>query len=195
VQNLLSFARQHKPERIPVKMNQTLEETLALRDYDLRMNNIRVHLDLASDLPVTAADPHQLQQVFLNMVNNAADAILERSTEGDLWVRTAMEGERLIIEFTDSGPGVKDPSRVFDPFYTTKPVGKGTGLGLSICYGIVTEQRFVCGTGPREGLASLSNCRVSLSRHRVLNWTRPIPILEGARTSSCWITTSPFWKP
>src|SRR5437899_11342414 len=120
-------------------MNQTLEETLALRDYDLRMNNIRVHLDLASDLPVTAADPHQLQQVFLNMVNNAADAILERSTEGDLWVRTAMEGERLIIEFTDSGPGVKDPSRVFDPFYTPKPVGKGTGLGLSICYGIVTE--------------------------------------------------------
>src|SRR5205085_12183103 len=110
VQNLLSFARQHKPERIPVKMNQTLEETLALRDYDLRMNNIRVHLDLAPDLPVTAADPHQLQQVFLNMVNNAVDAILEHSSEGDLWVRTGMEGERLVIEFTDSGPGVKDPS-------------------------------------------------------------------------------------
>ena len=139
VQNLLSFARQHKPERMPVKMNQTLEETLALRDYDLRMSNIRVHLDLAPDLPVTAADPHQLQQVFLNMVNNAVDAILEGSTEGDLWVRTAMEGDRLVIEFTDSGPGVKEPSRVFDPFYTTKPVGKGTGLGLSICYGIITE--------------------------------------------------------
>jgi len=139
VQNLLSFARQHKPERIPVKINQALEETLALRDYDLRMNNIRVHLDLAADLPITAADPHQLQQVFLNMVNNAVDAILECSREGDLWVRTAMEDDRLIIEFTDNGPGVKDPSRVFDPFYTTKPVGKGTGLGLSICYGIVTE--------------------------------------------------------
>jgi two-component system NtrC family sensor kinase len=139
VQNLLSFARQHKPERVPVKMNQTLEETLALRDYDLRMNNIRVHLDLAPDLPVTAADPHQLQQVFLNMVNNAVDAILERSTEGDLWVRTGMEGERIIIEFIDSGPGVQDHLRVFDPFYTTKPVGKGTGLGLSICYGIITE--------------------------------------------------------
>jgi CheY-like chemotaxis protein len=67
------------------------------------------------------------------------DAILEASTEGDLWVRTAVEGDRLVIEFTDSGPGVKDPSRVFDPFYTTKPVGKGTGLGLSICYGIITE--------------------------------------------------------
>jgi len=139
VQNLLSFARQHKPERVLVQLNQVLEDTLALREYDLRVNNIRVHLDLAVDLPSTAADPHQLQQVFLNMVNNAADAIMERSNEGDLWVRTAVAGNRLIAEFTDSGPGVQDASRVFDPFYTTKPVGKGTGLGLSICYGIVTE--------------------------------------------------------
>ena len=139
VQNLLSFARQHKPERVPVQINQALEETLALRDYDLRMHNIRVHLDLAENLPVTSADPHQLQQVFLNMVNNAVDAILEHSTEGDLWVRTALDGDQLCVEFTDSGPGVKDASRVFDPFYTTKPVGKGTGLGLSICYGIITE--------------------------------------------------------
>jgi two-component system NtrC family sensor kinase len=139
VQNLLSFARQHKPERVQVQINLALEETLALRDYDLRMHNIRVHLDLAENLPVTSADPHQLQQVFLNMVNNAVDAILENSTEGDLWVRTALNGDRLSIEFTDSGPGVKDASRVFDPFYTTKPVGKGTGLGLSICYGIITE--------------------------------------------------------
>ncbi|HXM95452.1 MAG TPA: PAS domain S-box protein [Candidatus Dormibacteraeota bacterium] len=139
VQNLLSFARQHKPERVPVQINQTLEETLALRDYDLRMHNVRIHLDLAENFPVTSADPHQLQQVFLNMVNNAVDAILEHSTEGDIWVRTALNGDRLCIEITDSGPGVKDASRVFDPFYTTKPVGKGTGLGLSICYGIITE--------------------------------------------------------
>jgi two-component system NtrC family sensor kinase len=67
------------------------------------------------------------------------DAVLEHSKEGDLWVRTGINGDRLFIEFTDSGPGVKDSSRVFDPFYTTKPVGKGTGLGLSICYGIITE--------------------------------------------------------
>jgi two-component system NtrC family sensor kinase len=73
------------------------------------------------------------------MVNNAVDAILEHSTEGDLWVQTGISADRLCIEFTDSGPGVKDASRVFDPFYTTKPVGKGTGLGLSICYGIITE--------------------------------------------------------
>lgn len=139
VQNLLSFARQHKPERVPVQLNLILEETLALRDYDLRMNHIRVHLELDQNLPLTAADPHQLQQVFLNMLNNAVDAILEKSSEGDIWVRSGTDGDRLFIEFTDSGPGVKDPSRVFDPFYTTKPVGKGTGLGLSICYGIVME--------------------------------------------------------
>jgi PAS domain S-box-containing protein len=139
VQNLLSFSRQHKPERVPVKLNEVLEDTLALRDYDLRMSKIRVHLDFAGDLPAIAADPHQLQQVFLNLVNNAVDAILERSTEGDLWVRTEIQGDNLLVQFTDSGPGVKEPSRVFDPFYTTKPVGKGTGLGLSICYGIVTE--------------------------------------------------------
>jgi two-component system NtrC family sensor kinase len=73
------------------------------------------------------------------MVNNAVDAILERSTDGDVWVRTGTNADRIFIEITDSGPGVQDSSRVFDPFYTTKPVGKGTGLGLSICYGIITE--------------------------------------------------------
>ncbi|HET6930989.1 MAG TPA: ATP-binding protein, partial [Candidatus Acidoferrum sp.] len=85
------------------------------------------------------ADPHQLQQVFLNLINNAVDAILEHSAQGDIWVASGVDEKFIFAEFTDSGPGVKDPSRVFDPFYTTKPVGKGTGLGLSICYGIVTE--------------------------------------------------------
>ncbi|MGB8322635.1 MAG: ATP-binding protein, partial [Candidatus Acidiferrum sp.] len=139
VQNLLSFARQHKPERVPVRLNAIVEDTLALRDYDLRMSQIRVHLELATDLPQTAADPHQLQQVFLNLINNAVDAILETGGDGDLRVRSGVDGKNLFVEFTDSGTGVKDASRVFDPFYTTKPVGKGTGLGLSICYGIITE--------------------------------------------------------
>src|SRR5262249_61200131 len=103
VQNLLSFSRQHKPERAPVRLNQVLEDTLALRDYDLRMSNIRLHLDLAEDLPLVSADPHQLQQVFLNMVNNAVDAILEAAPNGDLWVRTACEDAKFVIEFVDSG--------------------------------------------------------------------------------------------
>ncbi len=139
VQNLLSFARQHKPERIPVMVNTLIEDTLALRDYDLRMNQIHVHLELSLDLPLIPADPHQLQQVFLNLINNAVDAILDHSQQGELWVSSGVDEKNLFVELTDSGPGVKDPSRVFDPFYTTKPVGKGTGLGLSICYGIITE--------------------------------------------------------
>jgi two-component system NtrC family sensor kinase len=139
VQNLLSFARQHKPTRVPSRLNAVIDDTLALRDYDLRMSRIHVHLELADDLPEVLADPHQLQQVFLNLINNAIDAILEVGSEGDLWVRSGVGAHHLFVEFQDSGPGVKDASRVFDPFYTTKPVGKGTGLGLSICYGIITE--------------------------------------------------------
>ena len=139
VQSLLSFARQHKPERKSVDLNQILEDTLILREYDMKLNSIRIHRDLQSDLPVTAGDFHQLQQVFLNILNNAVDAVVERGGKGEIWVRTVLAGNRLRVEVTDNGPGVKDPHRVFDPFYTTKPVGKGTGLGLSICYGIVKE--------------------------------------------------------
>jgi PAS domain S-box-containing protein len=139
VNNLLSFARQQKPERLPVRINQVIEDTLALREYDLRINNIHIHRDLERNLPLTGADANQLQQVFLNILNNAVDAILERSDRGDIWVRTSQSDRRIVAEFVDSGPGVKDTHRVFDPFYTTKPVGKGTGLGLSICYGIVSE--------------------------------------------------------
>jgi two-component system NtrC family sensor kinase len=82
---------------------------------------------------------HQMQQVILNILNNAVDAILEHVRRGDIWIRAWAENSMLHMEFTDSGPGVADPKRVFDPFYTTKPVGKGTGLGLSICYGLVKE--------------------------------------------------------
>jgi PAS domain S-box-containing protein len=139
VQNLLSVARQHKPERTQAQINQVLEDTVALREYDMKLNNIRIHRDFDADLPVTAADPHQLQQVFLNILNNAVDAIQEKGGAGDIWIRTATNGGRICIEITDSGPGVKNPHKIFDPFFTTKPVGKGTGLGLSICYGIIKE--------------------------------------------------------
>jgi two-component system NtrC family sensor kinase len=139
VNNLLSFARQQKPERLPVRVNQVVEDTISLREYDLRVNNIQVHVDLDQGLPLLGADANQLQQVFLNILNNAVDAILEHSDRGDIWIRTAMDEGRILIEFVDSGLGIHDTHRVFDPFYTTKPVGKGTGLGLSICYGIISE--------------------------------------------------------
>jgi two-component system NtrC family sensor kinase len=139
VQNLLSFARQHRPERTRVDLNQILEDALILREYDMNSANIRVHREFDSRLPATGGDFHQLQQVFLNILNNAVDAVSENTGFGEIWIRTHRAGDRLCVEFTNNGPAIKSPHRVFDPFYTTKPVGKGTGLGLSICYGIVKE--------------------------------------------------------
>jgi two-component system NtrC family sensor kinase len=139
VQNLLSFARQHKPEKLQVDLRRVLEETLVLREYDFKLNNIRVDRDFEPDLPAVTADPHQFEQVFLNIINNAVDAILEQNKAGYLRLRMFRRAHQVCIEFHDSGPGIADPKRIFDPFYTTKSVGKGTGLGLSICYGIVKE--------------------------------------------------------
>jgi PAS domain S-box-containing protein len=139
VQNLLSFARQRKPERTEVDIRKVLEETLALRDYDLKVNNIAVEKDLALDPAMVVADPHQIEQVFLNIINNAVDAVLETGRAGKLKIRVYCQNGDVCTQFADDGPGIKDPKRIFDPFYTTKNVGKGTGLGLSICYGIVKE--------------------------------------------------------
>jgi two-component system, NtrC family, sensor kinase len=139
VQNLLSFARQRKPERSEVDIRKVLEETLALRDFDLKINNIVVEKDLGAEAAVVVADPHQLEQVFLNIINNAVDAVLEAGRSGKLKIRVYCEKGAVCTQFADDGPGIKDPKRIFDPFYTTKNVGKGTGLGLSICYGIVKE--------------------------------------------------------
>jgi len=139
VQNLLSFARQRKPQRMPVDIARVIEDMFALRAYDLRINNIDIRRDIAPNLPPVLADPHQLEQVFLNIINNAADAMLTATGHGMLKVAVYVDAGRVIAEFHDSGPGVIDVRKIFDPFFTTKPVGKGTGLGLSICYGIVKE--------------------------------------------------------
>ena len=139
VQNLLSFARQRKPQKQEVDLRKVLEEALTLREYDLKVNNVSLERDIPENLPSVVGDPHQLEQVFLNIVNNALDAIVEASGSGVLKVRVFQKDAYVCVEFDDSGPGIKDPSRIFDPFYTTKSIGKGTGLGLSICYGIVKE--------------------------------------------------------
>ena len=139
VQNLLSFARQRKPQRDDVDVRKVLEETLALRDYDLKINNIKVDSNLPAEPAMVVADPHQIEQVFLNIINNAVDAILETGRNGSLKIRVSTQNGHVCTQFSDDGAGIKDPKRIFDPFYTTKNVGKGTGLGLSICYGIVKE--------------------------------------------------------
>lgn len=139
VQNLLSFARQRKPAKMPVDVRRIVEDTLALRDYDLNLHNIAVERNFASTMPPVVADAHQLEQVFLNILNNAVDAMLEHSRGGKLEVAITVHNHQINLEFHDSGPGIKEVNRIFDPFYTTKGVGKGTGLGLSICYGIIKE--------------------------------------------------------
>jgi len=139
VQNLLSFARQRKPERGEVDIRKVVEDTLALRDYDFRVNSIAIEKDLGPEPAIVVADAHQLEQVFLNIINNALDAVLETGRSGKLRIRVHCERGDVCTQFADDGPGIKDPKRIFDPFYTTKGVGKGTGLGLSICYGIVKE--------------------------------------------------------
>jgi PAS domain S-box-containing protein len=139
VQNLLSFARQMPPQRKPVQVNTILRRTLELRAYDFHSRGVEIKEHLAQELPYVVGDSHQLQQVFLNIVNNAYDAVREAGRPGRIDITTMKQGGFVEVLFRDNGPGVTDPSRIFDPFFTTKEVGKGTGLGLSICYGIVHE--------------------------------------------------------
>jgi PAS domain S-box-containing protein len=145
VQNLLIFAREHKPERRPTSINDAVRSALALQNYQLKVDNIGVVLDLDPTLPLTTADSHQLQQVFLNLITNARHAMAEKGGRGTLTLRTSTVGgggdEQIRIEVGDTGVGIpeRDLQKIFNPFFTTKPVGQGTGLGLSICFGIVKE--------------------------------------------------------
>jgi PAS domain S-box-containing protein len=143
VRQLLTFARKRQSTRTMVDLNQVIRETLSLRAYEQRVTNIVVIDALASGLPHLFADPHQMQQVLLNLVINAEQAVLAANGRGTIVVRTwhDVQRESLVLEINDDGPGVPDDVRakVFDPFFTTKDVGKGTGLGLTVAYAIVQE--------------------------------------------------------
>src|SRR5438034_425155 len=138
VGNLLSFARQVPPERTLLDINTVVNNAVQLRALDLRPSTARIEQQLESVLPGVRGDGNQLMQVFFNLINNAIDA-MDSHKGGVLTIKTMRDRGNVVILFSDTGPGIKEPHRVFDPFYTTKPVGKGTGLGLSICFGIVQE--------------------------------------------------------
>jgi len=143
VRNLLTFARKRQTTRAMVDVNLVVRETLALRAYEQRVSNIMVIDALAAGLPQVFADGHQIQQVLLNLVINAEQAMLSANGRGVLVVRTwhDPEQEAVILEINDDGPGIPDDlqPKIFDPFFTTKEVGKGTGLGLTVAYAIVQE--------------------------------------------------------
>jgi two-component system NtrC family sensor kinase len=139
VQNLLSFARQTPSQRQPMQINKVLRKTIALRSYDLSNHGIEVVEELDESLPELIADSQQIQQVFLNILNNAYDAVRNTGRPGRIEIQTGRTGDWVEIKFSDNGEGIRYPERIFDPFFTTKEVGQGTGLGLSICYGIVRE--------------------------------------------------------
>jgi PAS domain S-box-containing protein len=139
VQNLLSFARQMPPQRSAVQLNTILRRTVQLRSYDFNSHGVEVSENFDETLPEVMGDAHQLQQVFLNILNNAYDAVHEVGRPAHIEIMSTKAGDAVEVSFRDNGNGITHPDKIFDPFFTTKEVGKGTGLGLSICYGIVKE--------------------------------------------------------
>jgi signal transduction histidine kinase/CheY-like chemotaxis protein len=141
VQSLLSFARRAAPERRPVSVNHLIEDVLEMIAYPLRTSNVKVVTQFAAKLPVVLADGHQIQQVVLNIINNARQAIESHKGSGRISITTTFDVHFVRVFIEDNGPGIapENLKRIFDPFFTTKEVGKGTGLGLSLCYGMIRE--------------------------------------------------------
>jgi two-component system NtrC family sensor kinase len=152
VRNLQTFARKRHTTRTSVDLNQVIRDTLALRMFDHRPSGVNIQDELEPRLPTVFADPHQIQQILLNLMSNAEQAMLDSHGRGTLIVRSRQdpEGDAVVIDVQDDGPGVPEElrGRIFDPFFTTKAVGKGTGLGLTVAYAIAEEH------GGRLSLAS-----------------------------------------
>ncbi len=135
---LLGFARRMEPTVEKVMVNQVLEECVGFLENEARYQNIIIQKELESNIPTISSDGSQLQQVFLNILNNAIDAI---GKNGTITLKTSQQADRIVIKISDTGPGMTKETieKIFDPFFTTKEVGKGTGLGLSISYSIIEK--------------------------------------------------------
>jgi signal transduction histidine kinase len=152
ISSLLSFAQQSSGEKTMVDLCMLLQRSVQMRELQHHDQKIRIETSLEPDLPRVWGDGHQLFQAFVQIVENALDA-LEEAGGGVLRVSAQIQGQEVMVQFSDSGPGIKEPLRVFDPFYTTKAIGKGTGLGLSAVYGVVQEHRgqITCQNKPEGG--------------------------------------------
>jgi two-component system NtrC family sensor kinase len=140
ISDLLSFAQQSSGKKAMVDLEMLLQRSVQMRE--LQRHELKIHVEMAlhPKLPKVWGDGHQLFQAFVQIVENALD-VLEEAGGGYLRVSAELQGDEIVVEFSDTGPGIKEPHRVFDPFYTTKPIGKGTGLGLSAVYGVVQDHR------------------------------------------------------
>ena len=141
IDNLLTFVRWKMPEKGYEDVNKIIRECAELRGYQLKLDNISMELELDPALPCTMLDEGQIHQVFVNLINNASDAIKSKGGGGRIRIASGHRDGRIVVTFADSGAGMSEEvaNRIFDPFFTTKSVGKGTGLGLSISYGIINE--------------------------------------------------------
>jgi signal transduction histidine kinase len=152
IANLLSFAQQSSGEKKMLDLSMLLQRSVQMRELQRHDQKIRIETVIEPNLPQVWGDGHQLFQTFVQIVENALDA-LEEAGGGLLRVSADLHGEEVVLQFSDSGPGIKEPHRVFDPFYTTKPIGKGTGLGLSAVYGVVQDHQgqITCQNKPEGG--------------------------------------------
>lgn len=152
VSDLLSFARQTHEEKVSLDVVPILQRCAHMVEASKRDARLRVEFEFESSLPHIHANAQQLLQAFLEIIENSKEAVEEKGS-GTLRIRAKSDNREVVVEFADNGPGIQDPHRVFDPFYTTKPIGKGTGLGLSVVYGIVQEHngQIACHNGPTGG--------------------------------------------
>ena len=141
VKNLLAFARKHSLAREMLSVNDVIGKVLELRAYQQKVNDIQVVNRIASGLPLIMADYFQLEQVFINIISNPENFMIEAHVKETLTITTEKGGDIIRASVADDGPGISPEAlgHIFEPFFTTKEVGKGTGLGLSICHGIIAE--------------------------------------------------------
>jgi signal transduction histidine kinase len=152
VNDLLSFAQQTVGEKNPLDLKPLLQRAIQMEGFKLENKKIILTVESRDPLPRVFGNSNQLLQAFLQIVENAVDALQEFGS-GRLEVCLRREDDEVIVSFADTGPGLRDPERVFDPFYTTKPVGKGTGLGLSATYGVIQDHKgqITCYNLPQGG--------------------------------------------
>lgn len=188
IKSLLAFARKQEHQLAEADLNELVTEILDLKSFDLRRSHIQITQELAKGLPSVRVDPHQIQQVLLNLLNNAEQAM--EGMKGTVRVGTRQEGDAVVLAVTDSGPGIRPEhlAKIFDSFFTTKPAGKGTGLGLSICTEIAKEHGGELTVSSRPGEGAVFRLRLPVGR---AGGKQPAPLRPGVNRRTLVVDDQP----